>query len=624
MRQLFLVLFFDLCVVVYFTSAGILDSFFLGLHSASEGTTSTSNSPPPSESTGNSQTAIAKYTGKWHTNSSSFYVPTDDGGQLRIDLCEGDIVVPLTFDGKDQVTVKSTKFPYKRSTPLICSWNVQVTKNCWRGMVTMKIDGYSRLADLGGCRHGYYTVSPFMNDTKICGRINTVPDFQWYVENQQPENVTITLRHAGLDDGFAEGLGFTLSGECLPNASNMTLEKANESYSSWLQQLSTKQSEGGPTVYIPSENDSSDSIDNSTAPTTLSPTSEISVTTVAASHQDLGTTAVQPPLLQSNISSIDSLAESHPHNGTVSANLSTESNNVTEIPSTTTTSPSSTIPTTTTTGSPSDPVALPGSSSLLNNSSVVGSLTAENPTTSSTQPTSSFNPTTKRPSSAYISNGDPDIPWLILKAPAEEFLPEYHQPSPVAVDSPLVRPNVPVSVQSPKPSNNPINPSFAELFVDIDIPDRIRDPADTRPLTIHTSKPYPKRKQQLPPAKVQVPPRNRRPNLPGNNPEPPTITDHRQPLLSNKKEPSNGVANLAENNSEVILIDVVLKSPSNKPENTSNDISAMISEPGKMTSNNSSHSPIKLPPATTIKASSSNRPNFYKPPLRNPLLTFED
>jgi hypothetical protein len=44
-----------------------------------------SNSPPPSESTGNSQTAIAKYTGKWHTNSSSFYVPTDDnGGQLRI------------------------------------------------------------------------------------------------------------------------------------------------------------------------------------------------------------------------------------------------------------------------------------------------------------------------------------------------------------------------------------------------------------------------------------------------------------------------------------------------------------------------------------------------------------
>lgn len=401
----------------------------------------------------------------------------------------------------------------------------------------------------------------------------------------------------------------------------MTLEKANESYSSWLQQLSTKQSEGGPTVYIPSENDSSDSIDNSTTPTTLSPTTEISSTTVAASHQDLGTSAVQPPVLQSNISTNESLAGSHPHNVTASANLSTESNNVTEIPSTTTLT-SLTIPTTTT-GSPSDPVALPGSSSLLNNSSVVGSLTAENPTTS-TQPTSSFSPTTKRPSSAYTSNGDPDIPWVILKAPAEEFLPEYQHPSPVAVDSPLNRPNVPVSIQSPKPSNNPISPSFAELFVDIDIPDKIRDPADTLPLTIHTRKPYPKRKQKLPPAQVQVPPRNRRPNLPGNNPEPPTITDHRHPLLSNKKEPSNGVANLAENNSEVILIDVVLKSPINKPENTTNDIYA-IGEPGKMASaSNSSHSAIKLPPATTIKASSSNRPNFYKPPLRNPLLTFED
>jgi hypothetical protein len=394
----------------------------------------------------------------------------------------------------------------------------------------------------------------------------------------------------------------------------MTLEKATESYSSWLQQLSTKQSEGGPTVYIPSGNDSSD---NFTAPTTLSPTTEISSTTVAASHQDL---AVQPPVLQTNISTYESLAESHPHNVTVSVNLSTESSNVTEIPLTTTIT-SSTIPTTTT-STPNDPVALPGSSSLLNNSSVVGSLTAENPTTSSTLPTSSFSPTTKRPSSAYISNDDPDIPWLILKAPEEEFLTEY-RPSPAAVDSPLVRPNVPVSVQSPKPSNNPISPSFAELFVDIDIPDRIRDPADTRPLTIHTSKPYPKRKQQLSPAKVQVPPRIKRPNLPGNIPEPPTITDHRHPLLSNKKEPSNGVANLAENNSEVILIDVVLKSPSNKPENTSND-SYAIGEPGKMTSNNSSHSAIKLPPSTTIKASSNNRPNFYKPPLRNPLLTFED
>jgi len=60
-------------------------------------------------------------------------------------------------------------------------------------------------------RHEVSQVNAFL--FRICGRINTVPDFQWYVENQQPENVTITLRHAGLNDGFAEGLGFTLSGE---------------------------------------------------------------------------------------------------------------------------------------------------------------------------------------------------------------------------------------------------------------------------------------------------------------------------------------------------------------------------------------------------------------------------
>jgi hypothetical protein len=46
---------------------------------------------------------------------------------------------------------------------------------------------------------------------RICGRINFVPAFQWYVEDQQPE-VTINLRHVGLDDGYSEGLAFTLSG----------------------------------------------------------------------------------------------------------------------------------------------------------------------------------------------------------------------------------------------------------------------------------------------------------------------------------------------------------------------------------------------------------------------------
>jgi hypothetical protein len=47
---------------------------------------------------------------------------------------------------------------------------------------------------------------------RICGRVNNVPAFQWYIEDQQPENVTITLKHNGLNDGFSEGLGFTLSG----------------------------------------------------------------------------------------------------------------------------------------------------------------------------------------------------------------------------------------------------------------------------------------------------------------------------------------------------------------------------------------------------------------------------
>ena len=103
MRQLFLVLLFDL--VVHFTSAGtkipisiplsnkvthfnliiysgILDSFLSGLHSAAdESETSPSNNHPPSED----QTALALSNNKkWHTNSSSFYLPTEDGGQLRV------------------------------------------------------------------------------------------------------------------------------------------------------------------------------------------------------------------------------------------------------------------------------------------------------------------------------------------------------------------------------------------------------------------------------------------------------------------------------------------------------------------------------------------------------------
>ena len=77
---------------------------------------------------------------------------------------------------------------------------------------------------------------------RICGRIETVPPFKWYVEDQHPEDVSIVLKHAGLNDGYWEGLSFTLSGECLPNDSNMTSSLALKSYSNWMENL-TKESQ---------------------------------------------------------------------------------------------------------------------------------------------------------------------------------------------------------------------------------------------------------------------------------------------------------------------------------------------------------------------------------------------
>ena len=158
-------------------------------------------------------------------------------------MCEGNVVIPLSSrrNVKRNFTVKSTHFPFKRSVPLICSWNVKVSKTCRRGLVTMTINERSRLAGEEGCLNGYYSISPFMDQVKynssthiflitsslysfvifhsiclltfirICGRINSVPPFHWYVENQEPE-VTINLKHVGLNDGYSEGLSFTLSG----------------------------------------------------------------------------------------------------------------------------------------------------------------------------------------------------------------------------------------------------------------------------------------------------------------------------------------------------------------------------------------------------------------------------
>ncbi|EFX80477.1 hypothetical protein DAPPUDRAFT_243752 [Daphnia pulex] len=255
MRQSALVfkLLVGLCVFVSFTSAGVLEKI-------------------PKRKKSPSKLGAGPV--EWPTNSSSAVVPNADGGQLRIetinynvsivtDMCEGNIVVPLSSSRnvKRNFTVKSTLFPFKRSTPLICSWNVKVSKNCRRGLVTMTINERSRLAGDDGCLNGFYSVSPFMDNylfvtlDRICGRINFVPAFQWYVEDQQPE-VTINLRHVGLDDGYSEGLAFTLSGECLAEGSNMTQSKANRSYTKWMQQLLGQSANFGvPTLVVPDDDE---------------------------------------------------------------------------------------------------------------------------------------------------------------------------------------------------------------------------------------------------------------------------------------------------------------------------------------------------------------------------------
>jgi hypothetical protein len=106
--------------------------------------------------------------------------------------------------------------------------------NCSRGRITLRVDGRSRLADVKGCTKGYYTVFPFMMQAKyvqirislycsfsnsyellnrICGRIGTAPPLHWYIDDQQPEDVTIVMENIGLDDGRAEGFSFSLQGE---------------------------------------------------------------------------------------------------------------------------------------------------------------------------------------------------------------------------------------------------------------------------------------------------------------------------------------------------------------------------------------------------------------------------
>ncbi|XP_057374926.1 mucin-5AC-like [Daphnia carinata] len=238
----------------------ILKSSFLNQtnHSSTGSKNTTNTAQPlkrPSTEPNVVKPPIGFYNTEWHTDSSSTYVPTLNGGQLRVDTCQGNIVVPMTSDPKSHkefVTLKSTWFPFNRITPLICSWNVKASKNCHRGIITMTIDERSRLADDVECLRGYYRVAPFMNDSKICGRVHTVPAFQWYVDHSQPEDVSIILKHVGLNDGYSEGLSFTLSGECLPEKSDLTKSKAIHSYKDWLQQLASQSRNlGVPTVIVP-------------------------------------------------------------------------------------------------------------------------------------------------------------------------------------------------------------------------------------------------------------------------------------------------------------------------------------------------------------------------------------
>lgn len=383
--------------------------------------------------------------------------------------------------------------------------------------------------------------------------------------------------------------------------------------------------EGGPTVFTPSEVDllhpANVTSDESTTipPTTLSPISENGTTAVTASmSQDLQTSSVEHPVLQSNTSSNmnQSLADSHPANVTVSVNLSTDSNNVTEIPPAILQSTTAILINTTSAGDPV--VLLDNNSPMSNKTSIISPSTTENPINLPlAQPTRNVTSGTKnRPSSSvYISNDNPDdIPWLILNAPEDELLPEYYPSSILNSPLELSKPEAPQQSLKPIPS----------------VSQQVPAEYDPLPNKSHSS------------VEVETPLRNNQVNISTDySAEPPTTNNlqspvgHRDQLVLNKKRPPAN-ANSTSIAPEVILIDVVLKSPNrvrkplpNRYQNISSANGSVKIPPvrspvhsNKMSS--SSLSSKRRPAATTIKASNSNRPNFYKPPRRNPLLTFDD
>ncbi|XP_046452601.1 uncharacterized protein LOC124200420 isoform X2 [Daphnia pulex] len=182
-------------------------------------------------------------------------------GTYQYDTCGKNIILPLTADRTilmEQAikpSYESTKFPEERDYPMVCTWNVKVNKACRRARITMKLDERSRLPDEDECAKGYLRISPFMNETKICGRIDSIPAFHWYVEDQQPNDVSIMMKNIGINDGFSEGLAFTLQGECLPiERGTFDVGQENrEAYTNWMDRLLTEASTKGhgATISIP-------------------------------------------------------------------------------------------------------------------------------------------------------------------------------------------------------------------------------------------------------------------------------------------------------------------------------------------------------------------------------------
>ncbi|KAK4004152.1 hypothetical protein OUZ56_005897 [Daphnia magna] len=157
------------------------------------------------------------------------------------DTCGGTINIALSFDRLS--SFKSPGFPATRDYPLICNWNVKVNdRKCRRARITMRMDGRSRLADAEGFTKGHFTVSPFMKRSKICGRIGNIPPFHWYFDSQQAEkNVSIIMKNMAINDGYSEGVSFSLQGECLPEKTSvkkMNVGKENDRFRArWMSRL---------------------------------------------------------------------------------------------------------------------------------------------------------------------------------------------------------------------------------------------------------------------------------------------------------------------------------------------------------------------------------------------------